>query len=100
MADYNQAIELNPSFVQAYLNRGILYDDQGKGDLALADYNQAIALNPNDALAYANRGILYADLKQTEKAVTDLKKAAELLRQQGNTAAYEQVMQMLQQLGG
>ena len=47
-----------------------------------------------------SRGLLYAKLKQTEKAKIDLQQAAILFRQQNNMAAYEQVMQILQQLGG
>jgi tetratricopeptide (TPR) repeat protein len=71
-----------------------------KTDLALSDYNKALELNPNLAQAYANRGLLYAQLKQTQKAKTDLQKAAELFKEQGNMAAYEQVMQLLRELGG
>ena len=47
-----------------------------------------------------SRGLLYAKLKQTEKAKIDLQQAAILFRQQNNMAAYEKVMQLLQQLGG
>ncbi|MCA2691887.1 MULTISPECIES: hypothetical protein [unclassified Microcystis] len=39
-------------------------------------------------------------LKQTEKAKIDLQQAAIIFRQQNNMATYEQVMQILQQLGG
>jgi tetratricopeptide (TPR) repeat protein len=99
LADYNKAIELNPNDAKAYYNRGNLYSDQQKYELALADYNKAIELNPNYAEAYANRGLLYAELKQTEKAKIDLQQAAIIFRQQNNMAAYEQVMQILQQLG-
>jgi hypothetical protein len=47
-----------------------------------------------------SRGDLYAELKQTEKVKIDLQQAAILFRQQNNMAAYEKVMQLLQQLGG
>ena len=47
-----------------------------------------------------SRGILYAILRQTEKAKIDLQQAAILFLQQNNMAAYEKVMQILQQLGG
>ena len=55
MADYDQAVKLNPNYAIACNNRGIL--SQMKGDLtgAIADYNQSIKLNPNNALAYNNR---------------------------------------------
>ncbi|MFM6403600.1 MAG: hypothetical protein ACKPGT_02700 [Microcystis sp.] len=47
-----------------------------------------------------SRGLLYAILGQTEKAKIDLQQAAILFRQQNNMATYEQVMQILQKLGG
>ena len=84
----------------AYYNRGSLYSDLQKYELALSDYNKAIELDSNLAEAYANRGVLYAILKQTEKAKIDLQQAAILFRQQNNMATYEKVMQLLQQLGG
>ena len=59
LADHNQAIQLDPNDAMAYNNRGNVYNDQGKYDLALADLNQAIQLDPNDAIAYTNRGALY-----------------------------------------
>ncbi|MDT3675487.1 tetratricopeptide repeat-containing serine protease family protein [Microcystis wesenbergii] len=100
LADYNQAIKLNRNFANAYVNRGALYYNQRKYELALADYDKAIELNRNDAVAYYNRGVLYAILGQPEKVKIDLQQAAILFRQQNNMAAYEKVMQILQQLGG
>ncbi|MFM7788129.1 MAG: tetratricopeptide repeat protein, partial [Microcystis panniformis] len=76
------------------------YHNQQKYELALADYTNAIDINPNYAEAYANRGVLYAELKQTEKAKIDRQQAARIFYQQNNMATYEQVMQILQQLGG
>ncbi|NCR78248.1 MAG: serine protease [Microcystis aeruginosa K13-06] len=100
LADYNQAIKLNRNFANAYVNRGALYYNQRKYELALADYDKAIELNRNDAVAYYNRGVLYAILGQSEKVKIDLQQAAILFLQQNNMAAYEKVMQILQQLGG
>lgn len=99
-SDFNKAIELNLNDAYAYMNRGVLYLNQQQWELALSDFTKAVELNPKLANAYYNRGLVYAELKQTEKAKTDLQKAAELFKQQGNMAAYEKVMQILQQLGG
>jgi tetratricopeptide (TPR) repeat protein len=77
LADYNQAIILNPSSVASYNNRGILKkeklnDPQG----ALADYNQAIAIDPNLVEAYLNRGILkYQKLNDPQGALADYNQA-------------------------
>jgi tetratricopeptide (TPR) repeat protein len=84
---------------EAYVNRGLLYKEQGKPDLALSDYNQAININPRLADAYSNRGVLYYYRLEREKAIRDFRQAAELFRQQGNAAAYEKVMELLRELG-
>ncbi|TRU24632.1 MAG: serine protease [Microcystis aeruginosa Ma_SC_T_19800800_S464] len=99
LADFTKAIKLNPNDAKAYNNRGALYSLQQKYELALDDFSKAIKINPNDAIAYINRGLLYAGLKQTKKAKIDLEQAAILFRQQNNMAAYEQVMQILRELG-
>ncbi len=100
LADWNKAIEINPNYAEAYVNRGVLYFEQKKYELALSDYNKAIEINPNLAQAYLGRGGLYAILGQPEKVKIDLQQAAILFLQQNNMAAYEKVMQILQQLGG
>jgi tetratricopeptide (TPR) repeat protein/S1-C subfamily serine protease len=99
LADFTKAIEINPNHAKAYNNRGLLYFAQQKYELALADFSKAIELNRNFANAYLGRGLLYAILGQTKKAKIDLQQAAIIFRQQNNMAAYEQVMQILQQLG-
>jgi tetratricopeptide (TPR) repeat protein len=71
IADYDQAIALNPEYATAYNNRGNAYSDLKQYEQAIADYDQAIALNPEYATAYNNRGNAYSNLKQYEKAEAD-----------------------------
>ena len=58
IADYNEAIRLDPNNADAYYNRGIAWGRKGNLDNAIADYNEVIRLNPNFADAYYNRGII------------------------------------------
>ncbi|BAT51540.1 Tetratricopeptide TPR_2 repeat protein [Nostoc sp. NIES-3756] len=71
IADYTQAISLNPKYTEAYYNRGNarskLKDLQG----AIADYNLAIKNNPNFAYAYFVRGIVRAELGDAQGAIAD-----------------------------
>jgi tetratricopeptide (TPR) repeat protein len=60
------------------LNRGGLYANQEKLDLALADWKKAIVLNPNFALAYYNRGLVYKDHGKLDLALVDYNKAIAL----------------------
>ena len=78
LADYNQAIKINPNYVEAYINRGITYKEQGEIELALADYNQALQLNPQYVDAYNNRGLLYQERGEVELALADYNHALQL----------------------
>jgi Flp pilus assembly protein TadD len=80
LADYNQAIALNPKYSGAYMNRGILkYNKLNDVQGALADYNQAIALDPKNSNAYMNRGNLKDDkLNDVRGALADYNQAIAL----------------------
>jgi tetratricopeptide (TPR) repeat protein len=78
IADYTQAIALNPDFANAYNNRGLAYHHQGSYIQAIADYTQAVALNPADADAYNNRGVAYADQGDHAHAIADYTQAIAL----------------------
>ena len=56
LADYDQAIRLNPAYVDAYNNRGVVRSDRGDADGAIADYDQAIRLNPEYVLGVQQPG--------------------------------------------
>jgi tetratricopeptide (TPR) repeat protein len=51
IADFSQAIKLNPKNVQAYVARGDVYSKKGDDDRAIADFTQAIQLDPKNANA-------------------------------------------------
>ncbi|MDJ0596689.1 MAG: tetratricopeptide repeat-containing serine protease family protein [Pleurocapsa sp. MO_226.B13] len=74
---YNKAIEISPR-AAFFHNRGVLYAEQGEGELALADYNQALKINPNLASTYNNRGILYAEQGEGELALADYNQAIKI----------------------
>ncbi|BAU67530.1 tetratricopeptide repeat protein (plasmid) [Stanieria sp. NIES-3757] len=71
---YNQAIKLNPRST-FYYNRGNVYDQQNKPDLAIVDFNKAISINSNDAKVYINRGLFYIRQDKPDLAIADLNKA-------------------------
>jgi tetratricopeptide (TPR) repeat protein len=76
LADYNQAIIIDPKFYQAYYNRGLLKDEK-LNDIqgALFDYNQAIAINPKYSQAYGNRAFLKEKLNDIQGALVDYNQA-------------------------
>jgi tetratricopeptide (TPR) repeat protein len=74
VADYNQAINLSPSYAFAYNDRGIIKQRKGDLDEAMADYNRAIKINPEYAAAYRNRG----NAKRKSGAGADFDRAVRL----------------------
>jgi tetratricopeptide (TPR) repeat protein len=57
IADFSQAIRLDPNYAFAYYNRGVTYKTKGDADRAIEDYTQAIRINPNHANSYINRSL-------------------------------------------
>ncbi len=67
IADFNEAIRLNPNYAPAYSNRAAAYFFKGQTDAAIADLDQAIRLDPNLANAFANRGAAYASWRWSNR---------------------------------
>lgn len=64
IADFNQALQMNPNYVEAWRNRGDVYLQMGDYQAALADYNQALRIDPNFAGAIAGRNKINAMQQQ------------------------------------
>jgi len=71
IADFNEAIRLNPKDADTFANRGIAWGNKGDNDRAIADFNEAIRLNPQDTLAFANRGIAWRNKGDNDRAIAD-----------------------------
>ncbi|MFA5271754.1 MAG: tetratricopeptide repeat protein, partial [Candidatus Omnitrophota bacterium] len=78
ISNLNEAIKINPAYVEAYLYRGLSYAGQGSPDKAIVDYTTAIKINPKNEEAYFVRGIAYAAVREIDKALADYNKAIEL----------------------
>ena len=79
IADYNEAIRLNPgSAGVAHQGRGRAWRNKKDYDKAIADCNEAIRLDPGHALAYYTRGVVWSDKKDYDKAIADYNEAIRL----------------------
>jgi tetratricopeptide (TPR) repeat protein len=86
IADYDQAIALNPDYTEAYTSRAAAYIDKKDPDKAIADYNQVIKREPNNSSAYFSRGLVYLNNKEYDKAITDYDQVIKLSPK--NSGAY------------
>jgi tetratricopeptide (TPR) repeat protein len=78
IADYTQAIKLDPKYIDAYFNRGIAYISKGNYDSAIVDLTQTITLEPEAGIAYYYRGAIYLEKKDHDRAIADYTKAIEI----------------------
>lgn len=78
IADFTQAIILNPQYTDAYNNRGTAYAYNGVPNSAINDANRAIELDPQYAPAYNMRGLAYYSMGNFERAFLDFDQAISL----------------------
>ncbi|MDR3146958.1 MAG: tetratricopeptide repeat protein [Treponema sp.] len=78
IADFTEALRLNPNLAAAYSNRGSAYWYKEDYDRAITDYTQAIRLDPNYAKAYNMRGSAYRDKGDYDRAIADYNQAIRL----------------------
>jgi tetratricopeptide (TPR) repeat protein len=69
IADYSEAIRLDPNYPLAYTNRGNAKMFVGRFDEALADQETAVRLDSGMALAHHNRGSALFRLDRLEEAL-------------------------------
>jgi tetratricopeptide (TPR) repeat protein len=78
LASFNEALRLNPQFVQAYVGRGKLLAEMGQYSSALSDLNFALHLQPTHAEGFAYRGFALLGMGRAQEALPDLDTALRL----------------------
>ncbi len=70
-ADFSRAIEIDPTYTSAYINRGLIKYYRGKIEDSVKDFNQALKYDPKIGEAYGNRGNSYRALGNRARALID-----------------------------
>jgi tetratricopeptide (TPR) repeat protein len=78
IAEFQEAIQLDPDFVEAHYNLGLAYTDQGEFDAAIAEYEKAIGLAPDLAVAHNGLGNVYYNLNRIDEAMAEYEEAVRL----------------------
>ncbi len=77
IGDLNQAIALDPSNADFYIDRGRAWLSLNEHKRAIDDFTGAIRLNP-DSQAYLERGDVYTRMREYDKAIEDYERAVTL----------------------
>ena len=82
LADFNEAIRLDPNMALAYMNRGVIYVSKNELDKAIEDETKAIDLKlaktEDQATAYSNRATAYLAKGDSGKALADADEAIKI----------------------
>lgn len=79
LADYDEAVRLDPNDLDVLIDRGDLYAKLDQLPQAFADYNEAIRLDPTDIHFFYTRGGLYYVLGESPQlALADFNEALRL----------------------
>jgi tetratricopeptide (TPR) repeat protein len=86
LAEFRQALELEPSSAEAYRQLGRAYHQAGQPDKAMAAYQQAVAVNGGWAWSWVGLGRLYLQAGSPKAALAQFKQA--ILREYDHREAY------------
>ena len=75
---YDKALELDPEYASALVNKGSALYKLGLYHDAIADYDKAIRIDPQSALAWNHKGLALKKLGQDSDASNAFAKAKEL----------------------
>lgn len=78
LAEYDQALQLNPDSVEAYLGRGQTNKALGRQAEAIADFTAAIARAPEQVDAYLARAAVYEAQGEVSAAAADYQQVVAL----------------------
>ena len=75
---YNQVLEIDPNYVNALNNLGVIHQDLGELEKSKECYEKVISIDPNYANAYYNLGNIFKDLEENQKAKECFEKAIKI----------------------
>jgi tetratricopeptide (TPR) repeat protein len=96
LAEFNEALDLDPHNAKAFYQRGLLHQAEKQHDLAVADFTSANGLTPQQADPLLGRATSYLALGKAKEASADLDEAVQAWPQNGQLwvtrgAAYERL---------
>ncbi len=78
LTSFQQAIEIKPDFIPAWVYNGICLEQLERYEEAISCYNQAININPNIADLWYNKSATYCKLKQYNNALACINRVLDI----------------------
>ncbi len=78
LKEINQAIQLNPNYIDAYYHQGIIYKHLRLLDAAIASYRKTIELDPNHLYARINSAVIFIGEKNYFSALNILQETLKI----------------------
>ena len=97
LANFDKALTLDPTLVDAWVRKGVTLADTNEGIAAMACFNEAIRLSPLNFKALYNRGKLRYECHEYEGAASDFAKA--VAQKPQHAAAHERLGDTFMRLG-
>lgn len=88
LRSFDKALELDPTYVDAWVRKGVTLIDLGELYDAQKALNKAAQLSPMSFKAYYNRGKLHLLMKYYEEAISDLLRALKIKSEHAATHDY------------
>lgn len=78
IAQFQAALELDPSSAGLHDRLGVVYVGKGDGNRALAEFRESVRLNPRLSDAWSNLGLLLLRTGQAQQALDALRRASQI----------------------
>lgn len=79
IADYDEALRVQPGLAEAYVNKGVALLNRGSEDAAIKALDRALALGPaRPEIAFYTRGLAHEIAGRLQQAYEDYRTAADL----------------------
>jgi len=75
LADFNEAIALNPRAADAWLNKGVVLSEESRADSAVVCFDRALDIQPNLYAAWSDRGMMKARSGDLAGAIADFSRS-------------------------
>ncbi|MDR2498404.1 MAG: AAA family ATPase [Tannerellaceae bacterium] len=95
--NFDKALKLDPTMIDAWVRKGITLQDTGDAFAAQACFNEAVRLSPSSFKALYNRGKCLLELKYYDEALADFDRAIAI--RPAHPAAHDFLAETYERLG-